>query len=891
MPPPDDKTPDSANVPGRILLERYRIERPLGAGGMGEVLLAHDELLHRRVALKRLRTGGDDSAARRHAILKEARRLSQASDPRIAAIHDVLELDGDVLLVMEYVEGTTLREHMTRPLSPAEFWPLALPCVEALAAAHAHGLIHRDIKPENLMVTPEGSVKILDFGLAIRAPQVDTTTPTMTQTQAPRVAGTPVYMAPEAHLGKPMDERADLFSLGVVFYEMLTGTRPFVGDTYAAVLGMTLVATPLPVDERNPAVGGPLSQVVAKLLAKDPAARHRSAAGLLRDLIRVRDGGSLAIADDSAPAAPASPPVRPKGRGRAVGLVIASVAIAAFLVFAWTRWAPVPLPRDRNLAILPPTTPGASDDFASFALGLTELLASRLQRHAMTPGFQTVSFDDGHKAGVHSAADARKELGATIALVPVLEQSPSFLRARLTLYDTVRERAIATRKIETPATEPLSFCARIEHEATMMLALVPRAEDAAHAYGVHGAGTLRFYLQGRGRLKTATTVAQATRADADLEMACRTEPDAAVARAVLSAAELKLHQLGAEGEWLAKAEASARQAVRLDGTRAEPYRALGAVLFEEKQPAEALVVYERVVELDPTDDRTLYSVGRAYARLGNREREKQVYLAAIAKRPHCWAPRWWLATWQFRAGKYDEAMRSYEAMIERAPQFSTGYASLGGMLIMRGDYARAIEALRHSVELRPTKSAFDNLGTAYFNTGRSAEAVDAYNQSFQFGEADYMSWFNLGEAYYWLRDRKDQAAEAYHEAVRLGSGMIATRAKEGRAFDVAIPATLATVYPKLGQSDSARESLGRAIAADSTNSYVAYCAALTYWQLNEREPAMRWLEQAVAEGYPVTWLRDSPIFHEWRDVAAFRALVERKSALTQPATSSTGEQR
>jgi serine/threonine-protein kinase len=366
-------------------------------------------------------------------------------------------------------------------------------------------------------------------------------------------------------------------------------------------------------------------------------------------------------------------------------------------------------------------------------------------------------------------------------------------------------------------------------------------------------------------------------------MACRTEPDAAVARALLSAAELKLHQLGAEGDWLAKAESSARQAVRLNGTRAEPYRALGAVLNEQKQTGEALVAYERVVELDPTDDRTHYVVGRAYARLGNRDREKRVYLEAIAKRPHCWAPRWWLATWQFRAGQYDEAMRSYEAMIERAPQLSLGYASLGAIQIMRGDYAQAIETLRRSVALRPTKMAFDNLGTAYFNTGRSAEAVDAYNQSFQFGEPDYMSWFNLGEAYYWLRDRKDQAAGAYREAVRLGSGVMATRAKEGRAFDAAIPATLATAYPKLGQADAARESLNRAVAADGTNSYVAYCAALTYWQLNEKEPAMRWHERAVAGGYPVTWLRDSPIFHEWRDVAAFQTLVARKPALTQSA--------
>ena len=877
MPPPDEGNPDAANAPGRILLERYRIERPLGAGGMGEVLLAHDELLHRRVALKRLRTHGEDPAARRHAILKEARRLSQVNDPRIAAIYDVLELDGDVLLVMEYVEGTTLREHMTRPLSPEEFWPLALPCVEALAAAHAHGLIHRDIKPENLMVTRDGSVKILDFGLAIRSQRIDTTTPTVTQSQAPQVAGTPVYMAPEAHLGKPMDERTDLFSLGVVFYEMLAGARPFVGDTYAAVLGMALVSTPPPVDERNPAAGGPLSQVVAKLLAKDPAARHASAAELLRDLIRVRDGGSA-----SAPSR-----VRTKGRGRAVRLALLGVAAATLLAFAWTRFAPASLPLDRNLAILPPTTPGASADFASFALGLTELLASRLQRHSTTPGFQTASFEDGIKESVRTAADARKELGATIALVPVLEQSPTALHASLTLYDTVRERAIATRKIETKATEPLGFLERIEREATTMLALAPPTEDAARAYGVRGAGTLRFYLQGRGRLKTAATVAQATSADADFEMACRTEPDAGVARAGLSAAELKLHQLGAGGEWLAKAEASAREAVRLDDTRAEGYRALGAVLFERKQTAQVLDAYERVVELEPTDDRSLYFLGRTYARLEDREKEKRVYLAAIAKRPHSWAPRWWLATWQFRAGQYDEAMRSYEAMIERAPQLSNGYASLGAILIMRGDYAQAIRTLRRAVALRPTKLAFDNLGTAYFNTRRSAEAVDAYNQSFQFGEPDYRSWFNLGEAYYWLRDRKDQAAGAYREAVRLGSGVMATRAREGRAFDVAIPATLATAYPKLGQADSARESLNRAIAADGTDSYVAYCAALTYWQLNEKEPAMRWLERAVAGGYPVTWLRDSPIFHEWRDVAAFRTLVAPKPALTQPAIPST----
>ena len=175
MPTDDDSgtlPPDPASSIGRVILGRFRVDKILGHGGMGEVLLAHDTLLNRRVALKRLHSRnaeGTESAGRRNAILKEARRASQVTDRRIAAIYDVLELENDVLLVMEYVEGTTLRARMAQPLPVGEFWNLAAECVEAVGAAHAHGVIHRDIKPENLMLTRDGDIKILDFGIARRA--------------------------------------------------------------------------------------------------------------------------------------------------------------------------------------------------------------------------------------------------------------------------------------------------------------------------------------------------------------------------------------------------------------------------------------------------------------------------------------------------------------------------------------------------------------------------------------------------------------------------------------------------------------------------------------------------------------------------------------------------
>ncbi len=358
-----DPDPIAAGSPGRVLLGRFRVESVLGRGGMGEVLLAHDTLLQRRVALKHLRTDGAQGADRRGALLKEARRASQVSDRRIAAIHDVLDLGDDLLLVMEYVDGQTLRERLREPFPLDTFWELSSQCVGALGAAHARGVIHRDIKPENLMLTREHEIKILDFGIALRSDRSagavtsDGTTHTIEGSRAP--AGTPQYMAPEAHYGGRIDERTDIFSLGAVFYEMLTANHPFAGGAYESVLDQIMNAVPAPAHQMNPVVPLALSRVVDKMLARDPAKRYASCDEVATALAAAREGTTAAATPGATEAAPRRVSDTPRRQvlSRNVVSVLTLVAIAVAAALAWRTFSARRLPSERNARCSCPSPP------------------------------------------------------------------------------------------------------------------------------------------------------------------------------------------------------------------------------------------------------------------------------------------------------------------------------------------------------------------------------------------------------------------------------------------------------------------------------------------------------------------------------------------------------
>ena len=290
--PPAKSAPAQADLTGKTI-GRFVIEARLGSGGMGEVYRALDTRLKRTVAIKRMSVRGGLTAEDHTLFLREGQRASSLQHPNIASIYDVFEEDGEVFLVMELVEGTTLRSRIGPPMVPEEFFEIALQCTQALAAAHAKGILHGDVKPENIMLSAQRQVKLLDFGVARRLPSDDpeSATATIDNLAHGHLMGTPSYMAPEVLKGGVPDARADIFALGIVFYEMLAGRHPFQGVnvtvTTAHILDDREAAT---LDRGKLKVTSPVSAVVARALMKDPSLRYASAQALRKDLEAVKEG-------------------------------------------------------------------------------------------------------------------------------------------------------------------------------------------------------------------------------------------------------------------------------------------------------------------------------------------------------------------------------------------------------------------------------------------------------------------------------------------------------------------------------------------------------------------------------------------------------------------------
>jgi serine/threonine protein kinase len=466
--PSSETRPGAPELTGTVA-GRFVILRMLGSGGMGQVYKAEDTKLKRVVAIKRMSPRLQQDDGDRRKFLREAQQASALNHPNVAGIYDVIEEGGEILLIMEYVEGTPLRSRMHIGFRSDEFFDLAIQVLEGLNAAHEKGILHSDIKPENIMLTPTGKAKILDFGVARRFALGNNETVTV-ETVTHNISGTPAYMAPEILLQKPYDGRADLFSMGVVCYEMLGGRQPFKTDSIAGTMASVLHTEPPSLDELNPKVSPAVAAVVQTMLEKNSAQRYASARDVLIDLRRVRQGEKPVFAKAVTPEPKSDQKQKKAGFSKNIPIVIAVAAavilVAALLVRSVLHKGPIESSTNlvrpagekaATLVVLP--FDAISDDakLTAFGDGLVDTLTAKLTQLGDNHSLQVVSASEIRQKNVASLAQARQEFGADTGLHIGLQRSGALVRITYSLSDAKTGKVFKAGTVDAPVTDPFAL--------------------------------------------------------------------------------------------------------------------------------------------------------------------------------------------------------------------------------------------------------------------------------------------------------------------------------------------------------------------------------------------------------------------------------------------------
>jgi serine/threonine-protein kinase len=672
-------------------LSHYRLVEKIGEGGMGVVYRAHDSRLERDVALKVLPTGTLADEAVRKRFRNEALTLSKLDHPNIETVHDFDTQEGVDFLVMQYISGETLDVRLASgPLSDKEVARLGTQIAEGLAAAHTQGIIHRDLKPGNLSVTPDGRIKLLDFGLAKLLPRVGEKSQIETVTSSDAVSGTLPYMAPEQLRGETVDVRTDIFALGAVLYEMATGKRPFPEDSSPRLIDAILHQIPVTPRAMKASVSPELERVVLKCLEKDPTLRYQSATDVGVDLRRLSATGEVVV--------PASTPPRSR-RWLHVAIGVVVLAVAAFIAYRPLNppGAPSSDPADGKvmLAVLPFDNLSADPEQEYFSDGMTEEMIAHLGRLQPDQLGVIARTSAMHYKGVDKRVD---EIGRELGVDYILEGSVRRAAGRVRITAQLIQVSDQTQLWAENYERELANVFAVQNDVaeriadSLMLELLPAQQDRLAKAPRVNPEAREAYLKGlyywnkrneEGLKRGLTYFQQAI------------EMDPAYAPAYAGVADsysvLADNRFLPPEEGYPKARAAALRALEIDDTLAEAHTSLASIFHSyDWDWSGAEKEYKRALALDPS-----YATGRH-----------------------------WYALLLANLGRHDEAIKEIEQARRLDPLSPRINANVGLVFYQARRYGQAISALRKALDLFPHDAATHEwLGRTYLQKGPYEEAV------------------------------------------------------------------------------------------------------------------------------------------------------------------------
>jgi serine/threonine-protein kinase len=815
-------------------ISRYRIVSRIGKGGMGVVYRAEDTRLRRPVALKFLPDALDDG--RKYRFLNEARAAALARHPNICPIHDIEEADGEIFIVMALIEGETLARRIARgPVPPAEAAAIAAQIASGLGAAHDLGIVHRDIKSSNIMIDGAGHVSIMDFGLAL-APEA------MRLTGEGHSVGTPDYMSPEQAQGREVDARTDVWSLGVVFFEMLTGRLPFRREHRGALVH-AILTDPVP---EMPGVPDDLQQIVRKALAKDAEDRWPNAWAMARAL-----KGEPEVSEDDATRTIVSviSPRRRHWPALAAALIVI-LAVAGFAFYRFRNPAPS-IPLRKHIAILPLSGDKASPVENGVDDAITAALSSQ-------PDVTVVTSNELRRGSIKTVEAARKYHGVNLALTWTAKPSADTVEFDMRLVHASTGAPIDHRAVVFDPKNPIVSRDQAVTQVFRMLKLdappiVAKAPEAASP------GGFSAYLEGRGYLARYDLAGNIEKAIASFTKAVAQDSNNALSYAGLAEAYWRKARVTHDPKTMALAAQNAGYAARLDPNLAAAHAVLGIIYRDSDRQNDAIDEFQVALKLAPNNAEAARQLAELYTTLGSFDDAEKLYLRSTEARPTDWYGYLLLGLFYKNRQRYDEAISALNQAKKLAADNDIVRYNLGAVYRATGRYDEALVEMREALRIRSNPLFYAALGGVYYYLHRYPEAVAALETATELKPDTYWYWGNLGVYAKWVPGNEAKSVAAIKRALELA-------AKEAAAdkTNFTVRAYMAEYRARLRDAKGAMAELDR--IPESARPAFTSNFALAYELTGQHDRAVAVVRQN-SNSASLNQIKDDPdLAAVWRDV-------------------------
>jgi serine/threonine protein kinase/tetratricopeptide (TPR) repeat protein len=829
-------------------ISHYRILEKIGEGGMGVVYKAEDLALNRPVAIKVLPPELLTEPTRKERFIQEAQAASAINHPNIAQVHELGEHEGIHFIVMEYIEGKTLRQlARAKKLKLKKLMEIMIQVTDALTKAHKKGIVHRDLKPENIMINEDGLVKVLDFGLAKLIEKTvsedrlsKASTRAITESGVGTVIGTPFYMAPEQAKGEAIDHRSDIFSLSVVMYEMASGIRPFQGKSNVEVLSSILKEEPKPISEINKKIPYQLQHIIHKALAKRRDDRYQTIKDMwvdLREVKRDLESGSAPVISDVRPAAKA--PVSKKTLMWATAGVVSLLVILVGVYFLFQGKIPTGVSKKPSVAVLWFENISGDEEEDYFSEGITEELITELWKIG---GLKVNSLDDIRlfKDKSLSARDIGKQLGFDYILTGSIQKESNRVRVTPRLIDVTSASIVWTDRFEDEFKSIFDLQDSIAFNVAQKLKvkLTPEEKQNVASVPTESQEAYDHYLKGR-HYYYRTTFGDNELAVKEFQKALQLDSEYALAVAGLADAYVQRYKERYDFDevWLDQAKQLTEKALNLDPDLAEAYESQAEVLLEESNLLGALESAEKARSLQPKLNEPYVRLGEIYLKRGERRKALEMFKKALSIRSSVEA-LCGLGEIYHTRGDLDKAEESYHKALELNPNHERPCISLGKLYRDRNKTEKAEEFYRQAIQARPDrKEGYEGIIGIFYYTGRMQEAEkiargfaerypyhwDAYQLLY-----DYLAWWkgDYAAAMKVIQEAADRNPDRFWPQIMLAWSY---------SFGM----------DKIPQPEKAIQALEKALSLRPRSIIVLSAAASVYVDLGDFQKALDYTQQAL----------------------------------------------